>query len=148
MKFLLKCVKKSLPLLKLLKRSIPSLIDNSEELVRRCRKKNIRNNGGIHKSSFYFGYHELSVDRSKYRSYKKTLQDIPKNENIDDWRLIQGITQYIKPIKGVEELKANPVKNNPAHALIVCDSRKEKRNEIAESLSKVFTNIPKTKYKI
>lgn len=146
MQHLLKCVKRSFNTIKRLKKSIPLFLNDSEELVRRCRKKAIKSNGEVHKNAFYSGYHEISVDRSKYRSYKKTLQKIPKNESVDNWRLIKGIVRCIKPIKGIEEIKADPYKNNPAHALIVCDSKREKRNEIADSLSKAFHKIPEEKY--
>ena len=145
MKILLRCVK-SFNIIKWLNKKIPSLLDDSEDLVRRCQKKSIRNNGKIHQNAFYFGYNKISVDRSKYRHYKKTIQGIPKNQTIGDWRLIKGIVKCIRPIKGVEKIKADPKENNQAHALIICDSRKEKRNEVAKSLSEVFEEIPAEKY--
>ena len=148
MQHLLKCVKRSFNIIKRLNKNIPLFLNDSEELVRRCRKRAIKSDGKIHKNAFYFGYHKISVDRSKYKSYKETLQDIPETETIDNWWLIKGIVKYIKPIKGVEEVKADPRENNPAHALIICDSKKEKKNEIAESLSKVFQKIPKEKYRL
>ena len=146
MQHLLKCVKRSFNIIKRLNKNIPLFLDDSEELVRRCQKKAIKSDGKIHKNAFYFGYHRISVDRSKYRSYKKTLQDISETENIDNWRLIKGIVKYIKPVKGVEEVTADPLENNLAHALIICDSSREKRNKIAESLSKVFQKISKEEY--
>ena len=147
MKSLLNCVKRSYNIIKQLSKNIPPFLDDSEELVRRCRKKAIRSNGKIHKSVFFNYYPRISVDRSKYRTYKKTLQDIPKNESIDSWFLIGGIVKQIRPIKGVEAVKADPLlENNPAHALIVCDSRRNKRNEIAGSLSEVFCKIPEENY--
>ena len=147
MKILLKCVKKSFNIIKWLKKSLPSsLLDDSEELVRRCPKKFIRNNGQINKNAFYFGYPTVSVDRSNYKPYKKTLQDIPKNHSIDSWFLIGGIVEKIRLSKGVKEVKADPIENNPAHALIICNSKREKRNEIADSLSNVFYKIPEKKY--
>ena len=148
MQILLKCVKKSFNIIKRLKENIPLLLDDSEELVRRCPKKSIKSNGQINKNAFYFGYYKISVDRSKYKPYKKILQGIPKTDSLDNWWLIKGIVQYIKPIKGVEEVKADPFENNPAHALIICDSRKEKRNEIARSLSKAFHKIPEEQYRL
>lgn len=146
MQHLLKCVKRSFNIVKRFNKNIPLFLNNSEELVRRCQKRFIKSDGKIHKNAFYFGYHRISVDRSKYRSYKKTLQDISETENIDNWRLIKGIVKYIKPVKGVEEVTADPLENNSAHALIICDSNREKRNEIAESLSKVFQKISKEEY--
>ena len=148
MQILLKCVKKSFNIIQRLKKNIPLLLDDSEELVRRCPEKFIKSNGQINKNAFYFGYHEISVDRFKYSSYKKTLQGIPKTDSLDNWRLIKGIVQYIKPIKGVAEVKADSLENNPAHALIICDSRKEQRNKIADSLSGVFHKIPEEKYRL
>ena len=149
MKILLKCVKRNfINITKWLRKKIPLILDDSEELVRRCQKKAIKSNGRIHKNAFYFGYHEISVDRSRYRSYKKTLQERPKTDSIDNWRLIKSIVQHIKPIPGVEEVKASPEKNNPAHALIICDSRIEKRKVIAQSLVQVFQKIPEEEYKI
>ena len=139
MQTLLRCVKRSfVNTIKRLKKKIPLILDDSEELVRRCQKKAIKSNGKIHKNAFYFGYHEISVDRSKYRSYKQTLQGRLKTDSIDNWQLIKSIVKHVKPIPGVEEVKASPEKNNPAHALIICDSRREKRNTIAQSLTQVF----------
>jgi len=146
-KSLLSYVKKSFNIVKRLSKNIPSFLNDSEELVRRCQKRAIKNNGEVHKNAFYFGYHKISVDRSKYRSYKKTFQGIPKTDSIDNWRLIKGVVQHIKPVKGVEEIKADPLENNPAHALIICDSRKEKRNDIASDLSKIFTKVLDEKYR-
>lgn len=150
MKSLLSYVKRNYNIIKRLSKNIPPFLDDSEELVRRCRKKAIRSNGKIHKSVFFNYYPEISVDRSKYRPYKKTLQDIPKNESIDSWFLIGGIVKQIRPIKGVKEVKADPLplKKNPAHALIICDSKKEKKNDIAVELFKVFKKIPEEKYRL
>ena len=106
MKSLLKCVKRSFNIIKQLSKNISLFLDDSEELVRRCQKKAIKSNGEIHKSAFYFGYHKISVDRFKYRPYEKTLQEIPKTDRVN-WRLIKSIVQYIRPIKGVEEVKAD-----------------------------------------
>ena len=151
MQVFLKCVKKSFNiikwLIKRLRKNIPLILDDSEELVRRCQKRAIRSNGKIHKSVFFYHYPEISVDRSKYRPYKQTLQVIPETENTDNWFLIGGIVQNIRPIEGVEEVKANPLENNPAHALIVCDSGTEKRNKIAGSLSEVFQKISEEEYR-
>lgn len=144
MKSLLRCVKRSFNIIKQLSKNIPQFLDDSEELVRRCRKRAIRSNGKIHKNVFFNHYPNISVDRSKYRPYKKTLQDIPKNESIDSWFLIGGIVKQIRPIKGVK-IKADPLKNNPAHALIICDS-KEKKSDIAVELFKVLHKIPEEKY--
>ena len=151
MQILLECVKKSFNIIKRFKKNIPLFLDDSEELVRRCQKKAIRKNGKIHKSVFFNKYYpNISVDRSRYRSYKKTLQDIPKNKSIDSWRLIGGLVKHIRPIKGVREVKADPLfkNNNPAHALIVCDSNRAERNEIANSLAEVFYKISEKEYKL
>ena len=147
MQILLKYVKKSFNLIKRLKKKIPLILDDSEELVRRCPKKFIKSNGQVNKNAFYFGYHEISVDRLKYSSYKKTLQGIPKTDSLDNWRLIKGIVKCVKLIEGVQTVKADPLENNPAHALIICDSRKEQRNKIANLLSGVFHQIPEEKYR-
>lgn len=148
MQIFLKYVKRSFNIIRRLSKHIPLTLDDSEELVRRCKKKVIRGNGRIHRNAFYFGYHKISVDRSKYRPYKKTLQEIPGNENINNWRLIKGTVRYIKLISGVEKVVADPTGNNLAHALIICDSNIKKRNEIAESLSAVFQKIPEEQYKV
>ena len=134
-------------LAELFKKSIPLDIEESEELVRRCKKKNIRQNGKIHKNTFYFGYNKISTDRSKYRTYKETFKYIPKKEDLDKWGLIKGIVQYIRKIDGVIEVKADPIKDNLAHALIICNPDKEKRNDIASSLSCVFKEIPDEEYR-
>ncbi len=154
MQILLRCVKKSFSIIKRLNKKIPLFLDDSEGLVRRCEKKAIRQNGKIHRSVFYFGYNEISTDRSKYRTYKETFQHIPADANSDKWGLIEGIVKCIRKTTGVIEVKAdpkykcpNPKDDNPAHALIVCDPRKEQRNEIAGSLSKVFREVPEEKYR-
>lgn len=155
MQILLRCAKKSFNIIKLLNKNIPLFLDDSEGLVRRCEKKAIRQNGKIHKSVFYSGYNEISTDRSKYRTYQETFQYIPTDTNPNKWGLIEGIVKCIRETTGVIEVKAdpkyncpNPKDNNPAHALIICDSRREKRNEIAGSLSEVFQEVPEEKYKL
>ena len=144
-----KCVRRkfSIKITKRLRWSIPVLIADSEELVRRCRKKSIKKNGKIHHNAFYFGYHEISVDRSKYRSYKNTLQAV-RNGDISDWCLIRGIVQNIKPIPGVKKIISDFLKNNPAHALIVCTKGEKERNRIAKELKEKFQKIPEEQYKL
>ena len=143
-----KCVKRKFSVIKWLNQNIPLFIADSEELVRRCRKKAIRNNGEINKNAFYFGYNKISVDRSKYRSYEKTLQAILAIEDINDWCLIKGIAQKIRSVQGVEKVISNPLENNPAHALIVCISEKKERNQIAAALTEKFQKIPEKQYKV
>ena len=144
-----KCVKRKFNIIKWPSQNIPEFIADSEELVRRCKKKAIRNNGKINKNAFYYGYHEISVDRSRYRSYEKTLHAIlPEDPN--DWCLIKGIVQNIKLVQGVEKIISDPSphENNPAHALIVCTKDLKKRSQIAAALTEKFQKIPKKQYEL
>lgn len=149
MQILLRCAKESYNyIIKLLKRNIPLLLEDTEELVRRCEKKAIKTNGEIHKNAFYFGYNRISTDRSKYRTYQETFKYIPADANPDKWGLIKGIVKYIRRTTGVIEVIADPKKENPAHALIVCDPDDKKKKDIASDLSKIFTEVSDKEYRI
>lgn len=113
-------------------------LSETEELVRRCKSKVIRNNGKIHKNAFYFGHPEVSVDRRDYRHYKKTI------DSYKDWILIEAIVEKIRPIQGVKEVKPNPISSNLSHTLIVCDLNK--RNIVAENLSGIFKQVTDEKF--
>lgn len=70
-------------------------------------------------------------------------QYIPTGANPDKWGLIKGIVKYIRKTTGVIEVKADPKDNNPAHALIVCDPKKEKKMKYLDHYLKYFKKFLK-----
>lgn len=113
-------------------------MDDSEEIVRRCRTKAVKASGKIHKNAFYFGHPEISVDRSKYRTYRETLSDLKKGEDINKWTLIKALARSARAAPAVLEVKADPAFANPAHALVICEPEPGKKQVAAEGLAAAF----------
>ena len=116
----------------------PGELEDSEELTRRCKERAIRKDGSIRQDAFCFGHPNISVDRSKYRSYEDTVKAGPTNIR---WLLVKGIVREIRNVNGVNEVSSNPVQDNPAHAFNKMRNGFPKKTKLQKIFLKKFKKV-------